>query len=47
MEFNEAAKSDLYKPHDEEKKGELVNFRDIITGQKDFHLRYPENRSLA
>jgi len=30
-----------------EKHGNLVNFRGVITGQEDFHLRYPENRSLG
>ncbi|KAJ4118739.1 hypothetical protein NW768_010800 [Fusarium equiseti] len=29
------------------KSGELVNFRDIIENQEDFHLRYPQNRSLG
>ncbi|KAJ4291265.1 hypothetical protein N0V88_006267 [Collariella sp. IMI 366227] len=28
-------------------KGDLVNFRDLIQGQHDFHLRHPENRSLG
>ncbi|EAQ83662.1 hypothetical protein CHGG_10066 [Chaetomium globosum CBS 148.51] len=27
--------------------GELVNFRDLIESQEDFHLRYPDNRSLG
>ena len=27
--------------------GDLVNFRDIIESQEDFHLRHPENRSLG
>ncbi|WZH46568.1 nitrate reductase NADH [Fusarium acuminatum] len=27
--------------------GELVNFRDLIEKQEDFHLRYPQNRSLG
>ncbi|KAH7066591.1 hypothetical protein BKA63DRAFT_495511 [Paraphoma chrysanthemicola] len=25
--------------------GELINFRDIVLGEKDLHLRHPENRS--
>ncbi|KAM0205836.1 hypothetical protein ACHAQI_008843 [Fusarium lateritium] len=29
------------------KSGELVNFRDLIEKQEDFHLRYPQNRSLG
>ncbi|KAL5609456.1 hypothetical protein FOVSG1_004137 [Fusarium oxysporum f. sp. vasinfectum] len=29
------------------KSGELINFRDLIENQKDFHLRHPENRSLG
>ncbi|KAK3293119.1 uncharacterized protein B0H64DRAFT_206199 [Chaetomium fimeti] len=27
--------------------GDLVNFRDLIESQEDFHLRYPDNRSLG
>src|SRR5690242_13634473 len=27
--------------------GDLVNFRDLIENQPDFHLRHPENRSLG
>lgn len=27
--------------------GDLVNFRDVIEDQPDFHLRHPENRSLG
>ncbi|CAN9120075.1 unnamed protein product [Alternaria sp. RS040] len=30
-----------------EKKGDLVNFRDIVLEEKDLHLRHPENRSLG
>ncbi|KAF4415881.1 nitrate reductase (NADH) [Fusarium acutatum] len=29
------------------KSGELINFRDLIENQKDFHLRHPENRSIG
>lgn len=29
-----------------EQRGDLVNFRDIIKHQEDFHLRRPENRSI-
>ncbi|KAF5975954.1 nitrate reductase (NADH) [Fusarium coicis] len=29
------------------KSGELINFRDLIENQKDFHLRHPENRSFG
>lgn len=28
-------------------KGDLVNFRDLIESQEDFHLRYPDNRSMG
>lgn len=28
-------------------QGQLVNFRDIVHGEKDLHLRHPENRSLG
>ena len=27
------------------RKGELINFRDIVLNEKDLHLRRPENRS--
>ncbi|KAL2193938.1 hypothetical protein P885DRAFT_44141 [Corynascus similis CBS 632.67] len=30
-----------------ETEGDLVNFRDLILNQEDFHLRYPDNRSLG
>jgi nitrate reductase (NAD(P)H) len=30
-----------------EKAGDLINFRDIVQGEKDLHLRHPENRSLG
>jgi nitrate reductase (NAD(P)H) len=30
-----------------EKKGDLVNFRDVIQDEPDLHLRHPENRSLG
>ncbi|KAF5018063.1 hypothetical protein F66182_9962 [Fusarium sp. NRRL 66182] len=29
------------------KSGELANFRDLIENQEDFHLRYPQDRSLG
>lgn len=29
------------------KRGDLVNFRDIVLNEKDLHLRHPENRSLG
>lgn len=30
-----------------EKSGELVNFRDMVENEKDFHLRYPDNKSIG
>lgn len=32
---------------EEAKEGKLLNFRDLIQHQEDFHLRYPENRSIG
>ncbi|KAL2353834.1 hypothetical protein BJ546DRAFT_114268 [Cryomyces antarcticus] len=32
---------------DRAKHGNLVNFRDVIQGEKDLHLQHPENRSLG
>ena len=29
------------------RKGDLVNFRDIVQNEKDLYLRHPENRSLG
>ncbi|TKA71910.1 hypothetical protein B0A55_07200 [Friedmanniomyces simplex] len=46
-EFDEEAKRDLEQLENRQERGDLVNFRDIISGEKDFHLRYPENRSLG
>jgi nitrate reductase (NAD(P)H) len=37
-------RADLHQRMD---TGDLVNFRDVIQNQTDFHLRYPENRSLG
>ncbi|KAK4632266.1 Nitrate reductase [NADH] 1 [Fulvia fulva] len=46
-EFDEQAKKDYEQPEARAKKGDLISFRDLITNEKDFHLRYPENRSLG
>ncbi|KAJ4991807.1 nitrate reductase [Stagonosporopsis vannaccii] len=41
------AKAEYEKLRERVKKGELLNFRDLIEGEKDLHLRHPENRSLG
>lgn len=46
-EFDEEAKEGYRKLKEKAQRGELVNFRDIVTNEKDLHLRYPENRSLG
>ncbi|KAK4553809.1 hypothetical protein LTR86_008984 [Recurvomyces mirabilis] len=46
-EFELKAKKEFKQLQDREKRGDLVNFRDVIEGEEDFHLRYPENRSLG
>ncbi|KAK1068479.1 hypothetical protein LTR74_005558 [Friedmanniomyces endolithicus] len=46
-DFEEEAKHDLEQLEARRSRGDLVNFRDVVTGEKDFHLRYPENRSLG
>nr|POF13967.1 nitrate reductase [nadh] 1 [Quercus suber] len=46
-QFDEDAKRDFDQLRQKVKEGDLVNFRDIISNEKDFHLRYPENRSLG
>ncbi|TKA41461.1 hypothetical protein B0A54_06364, partial [Friedmanniomyces endolithicus] len=46
-EFDEEAKQDLEQLEIRRSQGDLVNFRDVVTGEKDYHLRYPENRSLG
>ncbi|KAF2758588.1 hypothetical protein EJ05DRAFT_452115 [Pseudovirgaria hyperparasitica] len=43
----EDAVKDYQNLLDREKKGHLVNFRDLIESQKDLHLKLPENRSLG
>ena len=45
--FSEEAKAEYERLKERLKKGDLVNFRDLITGEKDLHLRHPENRSLG
>jgi nitrate reductase (NAD(P)H) len=43
----EEARKDHKDLVEKAKKGDLVNFRDIVLSEKDLHLRYPENRSLG
>ncbi|KAE9968988.1 hypothetical protein EG328_007142 [Venturia inaequalis] len=44
---DEEAYEEYQELRDEAKKGDLLNFRDIVKGEKDFHLQHPENRSLG
>ncbi|KAH7401282.1 hypothetical protein BKA66DRAFT_564936 [Pyrenochaeta sp. MPI-SDFR-AT-0127] len=41
------AREDYKKLVERSKKGDLINFRDIVLNEKDLHLRHPENRSLG
>ncbi|KAB8336849.1 hypothetical protein FH972_021157 [Carpinus fangiana] len=41
------ARKDYRNLEEKAKKGELINFRDIVLNEKDLHLRHPENRSLG
>ena len=45
--FENEANEELHELRSKEGHGELVNFRDLIKDQRDFHLRYPENRSIG
>lgn len=45
--FSEEAKAEYDRLNERLKEGGLVNFRDLIMGEKDLHLRHPENRSLG
>ena len=45
--FENEADEKLRELKTKESHGELVNFRDLIKNQQDFHLRYPENRSIG
>lgn len=46
-EVDKKAKEDLEKLKSRVEKGELVNFRDIVSNEKDLHLQYPKNRSIG
>ena len=46
-EFEKEAKEVFDSLCDGAKKGDLVNFRDIIQAEKDLHLRHPANRSIG
>ena len=43
----EQARDGYEKLKTEAKDGDLINFRDIVQGAKDLHLRHPENQSLG
>lgn len=45
-ELNEAREGHK-KLMERAKKGDLINFRDIVLSEKDVHLRHPENQSLG
>ncbi|KXT09669.1 hypothetical protein AC579_9975 [Pseudocercospora musae] len=47
IEFDQKAKTEFEDLKARAKKGDLLNFRDIINNEEDFHLRYPQNRSLG
>ncbi|KAK4889265.1 hypothetical protein LTR27_011942 [Elasticomyces elasticus] len=44
--FDAEAKREFEQLKQRHEQGDLINFRDIISGEKDLHLRYPQNRSL-
>lgn len=46
-DFDKQAEKEFEELRAKAREGELVNFRDIIKGEKDLHLRYPQNRSLG
>lgn len=46
-EFDRQAEKDIDALQEKKKKGDLLNFRDIIQSEPDFHLRYPANRSTG
>ncbi|KAK5109055.1 hypothetical protein LTR62_007603 [Meristemomyces frigidus] len=46
-EFEREAEEEFEQIQREERRGDLVNFRDVITHEKDMNLRYPQNRSLG
>lgn len=46
-EMGEKARAEYKKLKGSAERGDLVNFRDVIKGEKDLHLRHPENRSLG
>ncbi|KAK5115853.1 hypothetical protein LTR85_009447 [Meristemomyces frigidus] len=46
-DFDEEARQEYEKLRTRAEEGKLVNFRDIVQGEKDLHLRYPKNRSLG
>ncbi|OQO12698.1 hypothetical protein B0A48_02161 [Cryoendolithus antarcticus] len=45
--FDEDARRRFQELKTRANKGDLLNFRDIITNQEDFHLRHPQDRSLG
>lgn len=45
--FDEQARADYEKLKRDAEGGKLTNFRDIVSNEPDFHLRYPQNRSLG
>ncbi|KAI5368020.1 putative oxidoreductase, molybdopterin-binding domain, oxidoreductase FAD/NAD(P)-binding protein [Septoria linicola] len=47
IEFDDVAKADYENLKKKAKRGDLINFRDIVQNEKDIHLRWPENRSIG
>lgn len=46
-DFDREAEKELKTLQEKKKKGELLNFRDLIQSEPDFHLRYPADRSIG
>nr|OQO24577.1 hypothetical protein B0A51_09734 [Rachicladosporium sp. CCFEE 5018] len=47
QKFDEDARKRFQELKSRAKKGDLINFRDVIKNQEDFHLRHPQDRSLG
>ncbi|KAJ4339892.1 hypothetical protein N0V87_002830 [Didymella glomerata] len=46
-ELGDEARAEYEELKQRAQRGDLVNFRDLVEGEKDLHLRHPENRSLG
>ncbi|KAK3654165.1 hypothetical protein LTR56_004220 [Elasticomyces elasticus] len=45
--FDAEARQEFEQLKKRHEQGGLINFREIISGEKDFHFEYPQNRSLG